>query len=278
MESYRAMHDASIRDPEGFWLDAAKAIDWSRPPTYALERSRDPFFSWFRDGELNTCHNALGRHVAAGHGDRRALVYDSPVTGRTATWTYDELLTRVASVAGVLRDTGVARGDRVVIYMPMVPEAVVAMLACARLGAVHSVVFGGFAPNEFALRIDDARPKVIVSASCGIEVARVVEYKPSLDRALELAQHQPERCIILQRPEAHAELTSKDLDWDRAIVGVGASRVRRSRGDRPAVHPLHVRHHRKAEGCSRRQWRLRRRLAVEHAQHLRRGNGSRWRI
>ncbi|GAA3114822.1 propionyl-CoA synthetase [Planomonospora alba] len=211
---YADVFARSIADPEGFWGQAAEAVTWSVPPKRVLDDSAAPFYRWFPDGELNTCFNALDRHVEAGHGDRVALVHDSPVTGTCRKITYAGLLGLVARFAGVLRGLGVERGDRVVIYMPMVPEAVVAMLACARLGAVHSVVFGGFAPKELAARIDDARPKVVVSASCGIEPSRVVPYKPMLDAALELAGHRPERCVILQREQARAELVAgRDVEW-----------------------------------------------------------------
>ncbi len=209
---------ASAADPERFWLDAAAAIDWTRPPTRALDDSRPPFARWFPDAELNVCHNALDRHVDAGHGDRPALVHDSPVTGTRRTSTYRQLRDEVAVFAGVLAGLGVGRGDRVVIYLPMVPEAAVAMLACARLGAVHSVVFGGFAPKELAVRIDDATPKVVVSASCGIEGSRVIEYKPLLDRAIELAAHTPEKRVVLQRPQAVAEMGPDDVDWAEAVA------------------------------------------------------------
>ncbi|MGD6744339.1 propionyl-CoA synthetase [Streptomyces sp. BH106] len=218
MPSYEEVFRASTEDPEAFWLTAAGAIDWDTPPSRALDSSRAPFHRWFPDGELNVCHNALDRHVAAGRGAQPALVYDSPVTDTKRTYTYAELTDQVAGFAGVLSGLGVTRGDRVVLYMPMVPEAVVAMLACARIGAVHSVVFGGFAANELAVRIDDAAPKVVVSASCGIEGARVVPYKPLLDRAVELSQHKPDACVILQRPEGPAELTpGRDVDWTEAM-------------------------------------------------------------
>jgi propionyl-CoA synthetase len=177
MGAYRDAYERSLADPEGFWAEAALAIDWTRSPTSVLDDKNPPFYRWFPDGELNMCANALDRHVAAGRGDQPALIYDSPVTATTRSLTYGALRALVAGFAGVLRGLGVEPGDRVVIYLPMIPEAVVAMLACARLGAVHSVVFGGFAPGELALRIDDARPKVVVSASCGIEVDRVVDYK-----------------------------------------------------------------------------------------------------
>ncbi|MER6170720.1 propionyl-CoA synthetase [Streptosporangium sp. NPDC001681] len=212
--SYADAFARSITDPEDFWAEAAEAVTWSRPPREVLDSGAPPFYRWFPDGELNTCHNALDRHVEAGHGDRVALIYDSPVTGTGRRYTYAELRDEVARFAGVLRHLGVEQGDRVVIYMPMVPEAVIAMLACARLGAVHSVVFGGFAPKELAARIDDARPKVVVSASCGIEPTRVVPYKPMLDAALDLAGHRPAHCVILQREQAPAELVpGRDVDW-----------------------------------------------------------------
>ncbi len=214
MSSYREAYRASIGDPRRFWESAADEVEWMRRPDRILDDTNPPFYRWYPGGELNTSANALDRHVAAGRGDQAALIYDSPVTGTRRTYTYRELLDEVASFAGVLRVLGVEKGDRVVIYLPMVPQAIIAMLACARLGAVHSVVFGGFAANELAARIDDARPKLIVSASCGIEPTRVVSYKPMLDRALELAQYPPERCVILQREQQPAELTpGRDLDW-----------------------------------------------------------------
>ena len=217
MGTYESVFRASVEDPEAFWLDAAKAIDWQTVPTKALD-ARPPFYSWFPDGELNICANALDRHVEAGNGDRAALIYDSPVTGTQRTYTYAQLLDEVARFAGVLAGLGVGRGDRVVVYMPMVPEAAIAMLACARLGAVHSVVFGGFAPRELAIRIDDAAPKVIVSASCGIEGKRVLPYKPLLDEAIELAEHTPDKRVILQRPQATAEMGPDDVDWAQATA------------------------------------------------------------
>jgi propionyl-CoA synthetase len=219
MGDYRETYRRSIDDPDGFWAEAARAVDWRTPPTTVLDRSNPPFYRWFPDGVLNTCENALDRHVAAGAGDRTALVYDSPVTGTKRTYTYRQLLDEVATFAGALAGLGVGAGDRVVLYLPMVPEAVVAMLACARLGAVHSVVFGGFAAAELAARVDDAKPKVVVSASCGIEVSRVVEYKPLLDRALDLASHVPEHVVLLQRPQAVAAMTAgRDLDWHELVA------------------------------------------------------------
>src|ERR1700742_3908052 len=207
MGGYRELFDASIADPTAFWADAARAVTWTRAPQRVLDDSNPPFYRWFPDGELNTCANALDRHVDGGRADQAALIYDSPVTGSQRIYTYRELLDETARFAGVLRSLGVARGDRVVVYMPMVPEAVIAMLASARLGAVHSVVFGGFAAHELAARIDDARPTVGVSASCGIEPTRIVDYKPMLDSALEMAEHDTTACIILQRDQAPCELT-----------------------------------------------------------------------
>ncbi|MCM2580095.1 propionyl-CoA synthetase [Streptomyces meridianus] len=219
MSGYEEQYRRSLEDPEGFWLEAAEAVDWVQPPVRALDASRAPLYRWFPDGRLNTCHNALDRHIAAGHGERTALVHDSAYTGERTSYSYAGLRDRVARFAGALRARGVGPGDRVVVYMPMVPEAVVAMLACARLGAVHSVVFGGFAPRELAARIDDARPKALVSASCGIEPNRVVEYKPIVDEALRLAEHRPESVIVLQREQAPAELREGELDWDTALDG-----------------------------------------------------------
>src|SRR5690349_10472468 len=219
MGAYERIRQASVDDPESFWLDAAAAIDWTTTPTRALDDSAAPFYRWFPDGELNVCANALDRHVDAGRGDQAALIHDSPVTGSVVTYTYRELRDHVARFAGVLAGLGVGKGDRVVVYLPMIPQAAIAMLACARLGAVHSVVFGGFAPRELAARIDDATPKVIVSASCGIETTRVLAYKPILDQAIALSSSKPERCVILQRPQAAAELTEgRDLDWGQAMA------------------------------------------------------------
>jgi propionyl-CoA synthetase len=218
MGGYEDVFRASTEDPEGFWLGAAQAIDWHVTPTRALDASRPPFYRWFPDGELNVCHNAVDRHVDAGRGDQAALIYDSPVTGTQRTYTYLQLRDEVARFAGVLARLGVQRGDRVVIYLPMVPEAAIAMLACARIGAVHSVVFGGFAPKELAVRIDDAAPTVVVSASCGIEGSRVIEYKPLLDAAIDQAAHKPAKRVILQRPQAEAAMGPDDVDWAEAMA------------------------------------------------------------
>ena len=219
MGRYAEEFRRSVTDPDSFWGEAARAIDWYREPSVILDASTPPFYHWFSDGELNTCFNALDRHVRDGRGDQAALIYDSPVTGTARQYTYRELLDQVARMAGVLRDIGVTKGDRVVIYMPMIPEAAISMLACARIGAIHSVVFGGFAAPELAARINDAAPKAVLSASCGIEGTRVIEYKPMLDQAIELADSKPERCVILQRPQATAPLSSgRDLDWAEAIA------------------------------------------------------------
>jgi len=217
---YERVYRRSLEQPEEFWGEAAQAIDWDEPPARVLDDTRAPFYRWFTGGRLNTAYNALDRHVERGRADQPALIYDSPVTETKRSYTYRELRDEVARFAGVLRAQGVVRGDRVVIYMPMVPEAAIAMLACARIGAVHSVVFGGFASGELATRIDDAAPKAIVSASCGIEPGRLVAYKPLLDAAIDLAAHKPERCIVLQRPMLEAELVAgRDVEWSEAISG-----------------------------------------------------------
>ena len=221
--AYAAAYRESLENPDAFWGRAARAIDWITPPPRVLDDDHPPFYRWFTGGTLNTCFNALDRHVAAGRGGQAALHYDSPVTGARRTLTYAALLDEVARFGGVLRSLGVERGDRVVIYMPMVPEAVVAMLACARIGAVHSVVFGGFAPAELSVRIEDAAPRVVVTASCGIEPSRVVEYKPMLDAAIERSAHKPERCVVLQREQATAAMGERDLDWDEAMASERAT-------------------------------------------------------
>ena len=226
MPGYRDLFDASITDPAGFWADAATAVTWTREPQRILDDSNPPFYRWFPDAELNTCANALDRHVYGGQersdsgisyggrAEQPALIYDSAVTDTKRVYTYAELLDETARFAGALRGLGVGKGDRVVIYMPMIPEAVIAMLACARLGAVHSVVFGGFAPHELAVRIDDVRPTVIVSASCGIEPTRVVEYKPMLDAAIAAVEHPPTHCVVVQRDRHRCDLIEgRDVEW-----------------------------------------------------------------
>ncbi|PYV26048.1 MAG: propionyl-CoA synthetase [Acidobacteria bacterium] len=215
----QAAFDRSLRDPAGFWGDAAEAVYWYKRWEKVLDDSHQPFCRWFVGGRLNTCYNALDLHVEEGRGGQPALTYDSPVTNSIKTFTYWELRDKAATFAGVLTRLGVGKGDRVIVYMPMVPEAAVAMLACARLGAVHSVVFGGFAANELAARIDDAKPKAVVSASCGVEVKRIIPYKPLLDEAVRIAKHKPQRCVILQRPMERAELVAgRDCDWDEVIA------------------------------------------------------------
>ena len=219
MTTYKQVYAEWKSDPEAFWMKAAGTIDWFEKPKKALDAANAPFYQWFADGVANTCWNAVDRHVAAGHGARLAVIHDSPVTGTKTQITYAELQERVARLGGALEARGVVKGDRVLIYMPMIPEALVAMLACARIGAIHSVVFGGFAANELAVRIDDAEPKAVISASCGVEPGRVVPYKPLLDSAIELARHKPSFCIIKQRPQAAAAMAAgRDHDWEAAVA------------------------------------------------------------
>ncbi|MFT4716507.1 MAG: propionyl-CoA synthetase [Paracoccaceae bacterium] len=224
-------------DPEGFWIEAAKGIDWVKPPSKALFADDAPIYEWFKDAEVNTCFNAVDRHVAAGRGDQAAIIYDSPVTGAKSKTTYAELLEKVARLGGALQAHGIGVGDRVIIYMPMVPEALVAMLACARIGAIHSVVFGGFAANELATRIDDATPKAIIAGSCGIEPGRVVAYKPLLDGAIELAAHKPDFCVVLQREQAICDLVDgRDFDWHTFQDGAAFAPCVPVSGD----HPVYI--------------------------------------
>ena len=214
---YKEVYSAAQNDPEGFWLDQAKAIDWVKPPQQALFDKGADLYEWYADAQVNGCYNAVDRHVENGRADQAAIIHDSPITGTKQTITFAELQTRVAALAGALVAQGVTKGDRVIIYMPMVPEAIEAMLACARIGAVHSVVFGGFAANELAVRIDDCTPKAIIAASCGLEPNRTVEYKPLLDGAIELADHKPDTCIILQRPQHECTLIEgRDIEWEAA--------------------------------------------------------------
>lgn len=214
MPKYLNTYKRALEHPETFWSEVAKDIEWQKPFSTVLDDKNPPFYKWFADGELNTCFNTLDRHVENGRAEQTALIYDSPVTDTVKHYSYRELRDLTASFAGVLTEQGVSKGDTVIIYMPMVPEAVIAMLACARIGAIHSVVFGGFASNELATRINDAQPKVIVSASCGIEIDRIIEYKPLLDAAITVASHKPEICIILQRAQCKAELIDgRDKDW-----------------------------------------------------------------
>ncbi|WP_024515741.1 propionyl-CoA synthetase [Bradyrhizobium sp. Tv2a-2] len=211
---YHEVYARSLADPEGFWAEAAREIDWIEPAKKIFDSTQGAYGRWFTGAVVNTCYNALDRHVETGRADQLALIHDSPLTNTITKFTYAELLREVQTLAAIMTDFGVTKGDRVILYMPMVPEAVVAMLACARIGVVHSVVFGGFAAKELATRIDDARPKLIFSASCGIEPGRVVQYKPLLDEAIRLASARPDACIILQRPQAECDLTPRrDYDW-----------------------------------------------------------------
>jgi propionyl-CoA synthetase len=233
----REQHRRSLVEPEAFWCEQAGLLDWHRAPSIILDRSHSPFDRWYPDGELNACHNALDRHIAAGHGERCALIHDSPVTGSVKRFSYAELQREVALLAGVLLSLGVSKGDRVLVYMPMVPEAVMAMLACARIGAIHSVVFGGFAAHELAVRIDDATPVVVLTASCGIEPTRVVAYKPLLDAAIDLARHQPRHCLVLQRPQLAAQMhDGRDLDWSQALTSATPAAC----VPVEATHPLYI--------------------------------------
>ena len=212
--SYKAEYQRSMDDPEGFWKEKAQALSWYKEPENILSKDDEGIYRWFADGEMNTAYMALDYHVEQGRGDQAAIIYDSPVSDTKKIYTYSELRDEVAKAAGMLKGLGVEKGDRVIIYMPMIPEAVISMLAVARLGAIHSVVFGGFAAPELAVRIEDAKPKVMISASCGIEIKRIIEYKPLLDKAIELSSHKPDACILFQRPEATAELIDgRDHDW-----------------------------------------------------------------
>jgi propionyl-CoA synthetase len=218
MRNYERAYRLAAENPEAFWEDAANSVRWIRPYDRVLNRDNPPFYRWFEGGILNTCYHALDRHVEEGRGDAVALIYDSPVTATIQKYTYGELLGLVARCAGGLLRLGVKKGDRVIIYMPMIPEAVIAMLACARIGAVHSVVFGGFAARELATRIEDAQPRIVISASCGIEVRRIIPYKPLLDAALGLCTHKPDACVIVQRPQSPAPLVrGRDVSWDALI-------------------------------------------------------------
>ena len=234
---YSDVYAAWKQDPEGFWMDAAEAIDWDRKPTRALDDRNAPLYEWFTDGMVNTCWNAVDRHVEAGRGEQAAIIYDSPITDTKATITYSQLKSRVAALAGALRAKGVEKGDRVIIYMPMVPETLDAMLACARIGAVHSVVFGGFAANELAVRIDDAKPKAIIAASCGLEPGRVVPYKPLLDGAIEQSTHKPEFCVIFQREQLAADLhPTRDVDFQEFQQGTEPANCLPVEGN----HPVYI--------------------------------------
>jgi len=238
---YHETYAAWKADPEGFWAEAAGALDWSRRWDKVFDAGQGVYGRWFVGAECNTCHNAVDRHVAGGRGDQAALIYDSPITGRKARFTYRELLREVETLAAVIADHGVGKGDRVIIYMPMIPEAAFAMLACARIGAVHSVVFGGFAARELATRIDDARPTLIISASCGLEPGRVVAYKPLLDEAIAMAVHRVERCVIVQREELACDLVAgRDTDYRTAMDAAKAAGLAAACVAVAATDPLYV--------------------------------------
>jgi propionyl-CoA synthetase len=233
--TYKAVYDSAKSNPETFWMDQTRAIDWVTPPTRALNADNAPLYEWFTDAQVNTCYNAVDRHVKNGRGDQTAIIYDSPVTGKKSKTSYAQLQARTASLAGALRDQGITAGDRVIIYMPMITEALVAMLACARIGAVHSVVFGGFAANELAVRIDDCTPRAIIAASCGVEPARTIAYKPLLDGAIAQATHKPDFTVILQREELRCDLTAGyDHDWHDMQAGVTPADCVAVAGNHPA--------------------------------------------
>ena len=232
---YKEIYNGWKNDPESFWMTAADAIDWVKKPSKALFSERAPLYEWFCDSEVNTCYNAVDRHVLNGRADQKAIIYDSPMTDTTYSITFSELLNKVATLAGALSSKGISKGDRVIIYMPMVPEGIIAMLACARIGAIHSVVFGGFASNELAVRIDDAKPKAIIAASCGLEPNRIVQYKPLIDTAIELANYKPEFVVIFQRPQCEAELINgRDHDWDLIQKNVEKAPCIPVKGSHPA--------------------------------------------
>src|SRR6478609_4843001 len=238
---YLMAYRRSLEDPDGFWGQAAEGISWNRRWDRVLDDREPPFVRWFSGGVLNTCYNAVDRHVERGRGKQRAIIYDSPVTGVIRTITYAELQGEVARLAGALRALGLEKGDRVIIYMPGIPEAIFAMLACARLGAIHSVVFGGFAAKELATRIDDAMPRLILSASCGIEPTRVIPYKPLLDLAIALAHVKPAACLILQRPQAPAALVAgRDFDWESLRAGAIAANKTAACVPVLATDPLYI--------------------------------------
>jgi propionyl-CoA synthetase len=238
---YHEVYQQWRADPQGFWAEAAKGIDWVRPPHRIFDAGAGVYGRWFPDATCNACFNALDRHVEAGRGDRAALLYDSPVTATKRRISYSELLDEVQTLAAVMADMGVVKGDRIIIYMPMIPEALVAMLACARIGAVHSVVFGGFAAKELATRIDDAEPKLVLTASCGVEPGRIVEYKPLLDSAIELSRHKPQACILFQRPQRVADmLAGRDHDWTALVVAARAAGKRAACVELAATDPLYI--------------------------------------
>ena len=232
---YKEIYNSWKKDPEAFWMNAAEAIDWDKKPSKALFADRAPLYEWFSDSMVNTCYNAVDRHVFNGRADQKAIIYDSPMTDTKYSITFAELLEKVASLAGALSSKGISKGDRVIIYMPMIPEGIISMLACARIGAIHSVVFGGFASNELAVRIDDAKPKAIIAASCGLEPNRIVEYKPLIDSAIELANYKPKTVIIFQRPQCKAKLVNgRDYDWEHIQNNVEKAPCVSVEGSHPA--------------------------------------------
>ena len=240
MSRYQEVYQSWKQDPEAFWSEAGRGIEWFKPWEKVFDPNKGQYGRWFVGAECNTCYNCLDRHLEE-RGEQVALIYDSPITNKKETFTYRELTDQVAALAAVLEDKSVAKGDRVIIYMPMIPEAVIAMLACARIGAIHSVVFGGFAAKELATRIDDAKPKLLLSASCGIEPGRVVAYKPLLDEAIAFATHKPEACIIYQRPAARADLISgRDYDWESEITSAKVSGRRANCVSVQATDPLYI--------------------------------------
>ena len=241
MANYKDIYSNWRKQPEIFWMEAAKSIDWTTPPKQAFEANSGVYGHWFPDAVGNTCYNCIDRHIEAGRGEQAAIIYDSPVTNQKAIYSYNQLFDEVTALATAIEDLGVGKGDRVIIYMPMIPQAAFAMLACARIGAIHSVVFGGFAPKELATRIDDAKPKLILSASCGIEPSRTIAYKPLLDEAIEIADHKPDSCIIYQRAECEAALDKpRDHNWRSVILATKAAGARIGYADMKANDPLYI--------------------------------------
>ena len=238
---YREVYDSWLKDPEGFWGEAAKQIDWVKPADKVFDPDAGIYGRWFAGALCNTCYNCIDRHAEGGRGDQLALIYDSPITGAQQKLTYSQLLDEVSALAGVLQEMGVEKGDRVIVYMPMIPQAAFAMLACARIGAIHSVVFGGFAPNELATRIEDAQPKAILTASCGVEPGRIVEYKPLLDEAIELSSSKPDACLVFQREQAEASMIDgRDRDWAEAVAQAKADGKRADCVPVEATDPLYI--------------------------------------
>jgi len=211
---YETLYKTSITSPEKFWGEAARDVKWFKPYKKVLDDSNPPFYRWFPEGKINTCFNAIDRHVEEGNGSRTAIIYDSPVTSKKISFTYSDLQKRVSIFAGALKNFGIKKGDRIIIYMPMIPEALVAIFACARIGAVHSVVFGGFASNELAARIDDSEAKLIITASCGFEPGKIIKYKPLIEEAIKLSKIKPKKCVIFQRENNYVELNANDISWE----------------------------------------------------------------